>query len=71
MRIREYFRRSDRELRRLDSTTRSPIFAHFSEMLGGVNIGSAIDENRRLLTANLLTAFHQRQVHGWVSLRLD
>lgn len=78
MKIRELFRRSDRELRRLDSTTRSPIFAHFSEMLGGVStlrafshVESAVAENRRLLAKNLQTAFHQRQVHGWVSLRLD
>lgn len=78
MKIRELFRRSDRELRRLDSTTRSPIFAHFSEMLGGVSTlrafshtESAVAENRRLLAKNLQTAFHQRQVHGWVSLRLD
>lgn len=78
MKIRELFRRSDRELRRLDSTTRSPIFAHFSEMLGGVStlrafshVESAVAENRQLLATNLQTAFHQRQVHGWVSLRLD
>jgi ABC-type multidrug transport system fused ATPase/permease subunit len=78
LKIRELFRRSDRELRRLDSTTRSPIFAHFSEMLGGVStlrafshVGSAVSENKRLLAENLQTAFHQRQVHGWVSLRLD
>jgi ABC-type multidrug transport system fused ATPase/permease subunit len=76
--IRELFRRSDRELRRLDSTTRSPIFSHFSEMLAGVTtlrafgeVEAAKDINERLLTANLQTAFHQRQVHGWVSLRLD
>jgi ATP-binding cassette subfamily C (CFTR/MRP) protein 1 len=78
MKIRELFRRSDRELRRLDSTTRSPIFAHFSEHLAGVQtlrafdrVEQAVSKNQSLLGTNLQTAFHQRQVHGWVSLRLD
>ncbi|KAJ1479973.1 P-loop containing nucleoside triphosphate hydrolase protein, partial [Baffinella frigidus] len=31
-----YFRRTYRELKRLDATTRSPIYAHFTESLGGV-----------------------------------
>lgn len=72
LQIRELFRRSDRELRRMDSTTKSPIFAHFSEMLAGLQtlrafdgaLDDALAENRRLLALNLTTAFHQRQVRS-------
>eukprot|EP01052_Picozoa_sp_SAG31_P028192 SAG31_NODE_2699_length_5225_cov_2.190987_5_plen_175_part_00 len=52
--------------------------AHFSEHLTGVptlrafgDVKRAIDTNTDLLSTNLLTAFYQRQVHGWVSFRLD
>lgn len=32
-----YFRATQRELKRLESVTRSPIFAHFSQTLGGLS----------------------------------
>ncbi|KAG8232068.1 hypothetical protein J437_LFUL011614 [Ladona fulva] len=34
--VQKFFRSSSRELQRLDSITRSPIFSHFSETLGGL-----------------------------------
>ncbi|XP_046390100.1 ATP-binding cassette sub-family C member 9 isoform X2 [Ischnura elegans] len=34
--VQKFFRCSSRELQRLDSITRSPIFSHFSETLGGL-----------------------------------
>ena len=35
--IQRYFRTSSREIQRLESISRSPVFAHFSEVLGGLS----------------------------------
>ena len=34
--MQKYFVISSRELKRLDSVTKSPVYAHFSETLGGI-----------------------------------
>ena len=35
--VQRYFQETSRELKRLDATTRSPIYAHFSECLNGIS----------------------------------
>ncbi|TPX65411.1 hypothetical protein SpCBS45565_g05227 [Spizellomyces sp. 'palustris'] len=51
-----YFQRfylsTSRELKRLDSTSRSPIYAHFSETLGGVSTIRAYKQEPRFMHTN-------------------
>ncbi|XP_022081606.1 ATP-binding cassette sub-family C member 9-like [Acanthaster planci] len=73
-----YFLASSRELQRLDSISRSPVFALFSETLSGLTTIRAYRAGRRFY-GNLLeridtnlTAFLYLQVaNRWLALRLD
>lgn len=51
-----YFQRfylsTSRELKRLDSTSRSPIYAHFQETLGGVSSIRAYKQEHRFISTN-------------------
>jgi ABC-type multidrug transport system fused ATPase/permease subunit len=73
-----HYRTSARELKRLDSTTRSPIFAHFSETLSGLSTIRAygeekrfIENNERLLNTNAAPSYLNRQLPSWLSIRLE
>ncbi|XP_071446866.1 ATP-binding cassette sub-family C member Sur isoform X2 [Hetaerina americana] len=48
--VQKFFRCSSRELQRLDSITRSPIFSHFSETLGGLTTIRAFGHQGRFST---------------------
>ncbi|KAJ2497314.1 hypothetical protein GGH96_005197 [Coemansia sp. RSA 1972] len=70
--------RSSRELQRLDSTTRSPIFAHFQESIGGVPTIRAYNQQPRFVYENELRigrnmrAFYTRfSLNCWLSLRIE
>ncbi|KAJ2835292.1 hypothetical protein J3B01_003635, partial [Coemansia erecta] len=70
--------RSSRELRRLDSATRSPIFAHFQESIGGVSTIRAYNQQPRFVNDNELRvglnmrAFYTyASLYRWLSLRLE
>ncbi|PRP77615.1 hypothetical protein PROFUN_00476 [Planoprotostelium fungivorum] len=76
--IQKYYLFSSRELKRLESISKSPIYAQFSETLAGVHTIKPYDRrsdfieinNRRLDTNN--QAFYCGQVaNRWLSLRLD
>ena len=72
------YRCSSRELKRLDSLTRSPIYSHFSESLVGTSVirsfntggtfiassDAAVDRNTRCYVANMVA-------NRWLGLRLE
>ncbi|KAJ1882836.1 hypothetical protein LPJ57_000651 [Coemansia sp. RSA 486] len=69
---------SSRELRRLDSTTRSPIFAHFQESIGGISTIRAysqqsrfVAENEDRLEHNIRAYYNYLFLNRWLALRLE
>ncbi|XP_072031474.1 ATP-binding cassette sub-family C member 9-like [Amphiura filiformis] len=73
-----YFIRSSRELQRLDSVTRSPVFAHFSETLGGLTTLRAYREQKKFFDTLLKkidtnnTAFlYLQAAYGWLGLQMS
>jgi len=76
--IQRYYLRTSRELKRLDSTSRSPIYAHFQESLGGVKIIRAYHQQRRFalenewrVDANLRAYFPSINANRWLAVRLE
>ncbi|EGC35823.1 hypothetical protein DICPUDRAFT_151784 [Dictyostelium purpureum] len=76
--VQYYFRFTSRELQRLESISRSPIFSHFSESLNGVVVLRAfkkehesIVKNQILLDSNNNCYLTLQSVNQWLSLRLD
>lgn len=74
----KYYLRTSRELKRLDSVTRSPIYAHFQESLGGIStIRGYRQENRFALEnewrmdANLRAYFPSISANRWLAVRLE
>lgn len=70
--------RSSRELKRLDSVTKSPIYAHFSETLGGVSTIRAygsnlrfLQENERRLDLNQRAYYPSVSSNRWLAMRLE
>lgn len=74
----KYYLRTSRELKRLDSVSRSPIFAHFQESLGGTSTIRAyrqqthfIQENEWRMDANLRAYFPSISANRWLAVRLE
>ena len=74
----KYYLRTSRELKRLDSVSRSPIYAHFQESLGGVSTIRAYKqedrfalENEWRMEANLRAYFPSICVNRWLAVRLE
>ena len=76
--VTNYYRGVARELKRLDSLSRSPVFAHFSETLGGLStirsykrqgMFSALNEVK--LEDNLAAYYALKVVDRWLSVRLE
>lgn len=70
------FVRSSRELKRLDSVTRSPVFSYFTETIAGVATIRAFGASQQFLTvmmqtidANIRPFFYSWSVTRWVSVR--
>ena len=73
-----YYLHTSRELKRLDSITRSPIYAHFQESLGGVTTIRAYRQQRRFalenewrVDANLQAYFPSVSANRWLAVRLE
>lgn len=50
--IQRYYLRTSRELKRLDSVSKSPIYAHFQESLGGITTIRAYRQEDRFAMEN-------------------
>ncbi|KAJ2863548.1 hypothetical protein GGH94_003542, partial [Coemansia aciculifera] len=67
--LKNYFLETSRTLKRLDSTTRSPIYASFQEMLVGVSTIRAYGKSERFMAENLRKIdTNQRCVYPYLSL---
>ncbi|KAF4123187.1 ABC-type bacteriocin/lantibiotic exporter [Geosmithia morbida] len=76
--IQRYYLRTSRELKRLDSVSRSPIYAHFQESLGGVSTIRAYRQQQRFelenewrVDANLRAYFPSVSANRWLAMRLE
>ena len=76
--LQKYYRRTYVECQRLDSTSRSPVFAHFSETLAGVETIRAfgrsddfVGASATLVDVNHTASFSLRSADQWLSLRLE
>lgn len=76
--IQRYYLRSSRELKRLDSVSRSPIYAHFQESLGGIATIRAYRQQQRFLLenewrvdSNLKAFFPSISANRWLAIRLE
>ncbi|GAM86695.1 hypothetical protein ANO11243_047140 [Dothideomycetidae sp. 11243] len=76
--IQRYYLRTSRELKRLDSVSRSPIFAHFQESLSGVSTIRAYKQAKRFarenewrVDANLRAYFPSINANRWLAVRLE
>ena len=73
-----YYRHSSREVQRLDSISRSPIYTAFSEALGGAPTIAAFDTAPRFFAAsvgrfdqNIKAQFIALTANRWLSVRLE
>ena len=76
--LQRYYLRTSRELKRLDSVSRSPIYAHFQESLGGTSTIRAYRQKRRFemenqwrVDANLRAYFPSVSANRWLAVRLE
>ena len=76
--IQRYYLRTSRELKRLDSVSKSPIYAHFQESLGGLSTIRAYRqqdrfslENQWRVDANLRAYFPSVSANRWLAVRLE
>lgn len=76
--IQRYYLRTSRELKRLDSVSRSPIYAHFQESLGGLSTIRAYRQQERFrlenewrIDANQKAYFPSISANRWLAVRLE
>ncbi|OBA20261.1 hypothetical protein METBIDRAFT_44026 [Metschnikowia bicuspidata var. bicuspidata NRRL YB-4993] len=74
----QYYLKTSRELRRVDSTTRSPIYANFQESLNGVSIIRAYGQedrfkhlNRSRIDKNMRAYHPSSNANRWLAVRLE
>ena len=77
-RLTNYYRGVARELKRLESLSRSPIYAQFSETLGGLSVIRSFKReklfqrsNEVKLDDNISAYFSLKAVDRWLSVRLE
>lgn len=74
----QYYLKTSRELKRLDSISRSPIFANFQESLSGVSVIRAYGQQNRFMHLNErrvdrnMSAFNPAiNANRWLAIRLE
>lgn len=77
-RVLNYFRRVSRETKRLDSISRSPVYAQFSETLGGLSSIRAYSQSLRFMRdfedkidSNTKGTYNNKSADRWLSIRLE
>lgn len=78
IKVLNYFREVSRETKRLESISRSPVFAHFSETLGGLGTIRAYEKSSRFISdfeqkvdVNTRATYNNRCADRWLSVRLE
>ncbi|KAG0259962.1 hypothetical protein BG011_002238 [Mortierella polycephala] len=76
--LQKYFLATSRQLRRLDSVSRSPVFAQFQETIGGISTirayrqqGRFIENNEHKLDQNLRAYYPSISSNRWLAFRLE
>ena len=76
--IQRYYLRTSRELKRLESVTRSPVYSHFQESLGGISTIRAYEQTTRFtkenewrIDLNLRAYFPLVSANRWLAVRLE
>ncbi|KAJ2808735.1 hypothetical protein H4R20_000680 [Coemansia guatemalensis] len=76
--LQQLYLASSRELRRIESITRSPIFAHFQESIRGISTIRAyilqsrfIAENENRIAQNIRAYYTSAAIDQWLSVRLN
>jgi len=78
VKVLNYFREVSRETKRLESISRSPVFAHFSETLGGLGTIRAYGQSERFIgefeskvDTNTRAFYNNKSADRWLSSRLE
>lgn len=78
IKVLNFFREVARETKRLESISRSPVFAHFSETLGGLGTIRAYGQADRFINAfeqkmdtNTRAYYNNKCADRWLSVRLE
>ncbi|KAK3084802.1 hypothetical protein FSP39_019339 [Pinctada imbricata] len=76
--LQRFFRASSRELQRLDSVTKSPLFSHFTETLSGLQTIRAFRAEKRFrmaafahINTNNTPFMFMHAINRWLGIRLD
>lgn len=76
--IQRYFVATSRQLRRIESVSRSPIYSHFSETLTGCHVIRAFGQKERFtevceskIDINLKTMYPTNSSGRWLTIRLE
>nr|XP_020658695.1 canalicular multispecific organic anion transporter 1 isoform X1 [Pogona vitticeps] len=65
--VQRFYVATSRQLRRLDSVTRSPIYSHFSETVTGLSVIRAYGHQDRFLRHNeKIVDINQKSVYSWI-----
>jgi ATP-binding cassette subfamily C (CFTR/MRP) protein 1 len=76
--VQKFYIETSRQIRRLESLTRSPILAHFAETVSGQSVIRAYEEQKRFIAESEAKvdihqgiAYHGMVAHRWLQLRLE